>query len=596
MTRGTGSMITMLAAVTLLIVLIIAIVITIAGFNEEGGFLATLWDNLATVINAWMPSSGDGSAGYVILTAVAAVAGLMITSVLIGIIASGIEERITSLKKGNSRVLESGHTVILGFVPGEYELLTQLISGAGDDKCTFLVADDTERDEMEALIRENIDIPKNIRLICRYADITDPVSMEKLSLGDCRSVIINPKDDVRTLKTILAVRKVLPEDIQKVRITAAVSKDEFILPEANRQDTTLIMLQTYDILARILAHSVTQPGLSDAFLEVLSFNGSELYLTTFPEAEGLTFRDISLRTDGAVPVGMEIDGELKLGLLKEEKLAKDSKILLFAEGRHSYKLLPETSSSLKELPEIRKEGIKEAAEKIVIMGWNEVIGTVIRELTAEQMELTFVQLSEENKAWIQKLEETDGRFRAIFHDDDISTYDGLKTLMKDRDHVLLLNDHEMDPEERDAAGILMILRLRDVRKKEKMRFTIAAEMFSEKNCRLVSGDDPTDFIIASDMASMVLSQAAESPELYPLLKELLSKDGRDLFLMKAGQILPLNKTCRVSEIRQAVLDKGCALLGFVDNEKNTRTVSLNPPLSGTLTPGEDDYLILIGDQ
>ena len=135
MSKNSLGLISLLAVVTIVVIFIIAAAVAFGGFNEEDGFLAAFWDSLATVINAWLPYYGDGSTGYLIMMTVAAIAGLLITSVLIGIIASAIEEKITNLKKGNSEVLEQGHIVVLVFTPGEYTLLDQLVKAASDDPC-----------------------------------------------------------------------------------------------------------------------------------------------------------------------------------------------------------------------------------------------------------------------------------------------------------------------------------------------------------------------------------------------------------------------------------------------------------------------------
>ena len=82
---GSMGLIRLLAVLSLFIVLLIALVIFLFHLNGEDGFLAAFWDSAATVINAWMPSFEDGGIGYLILMSLSAIAGLFITSVLIGI-------------------------------------------------------------------------------------------------------------------------------------------------------------------------------------------------------------------------------------------------------------------------------------------------------------------------------------------------------------------------------------------------------------------------------------------------------------------------------------------------------------------------------
>lgn len=162
MSKGTVSMIKMLAIATLAVVVILTAAVFITTDPEERSLAGSFWDILATAINAWMPYSDEGNAGYIIFTAVAAVAGLLFTSVLIGIIGSAIEDKLTELRNGKSVVLESGHKVILGFTPGAYTLINQLIAAAEDNFCCILVASHQDKSEIEDDIRDNVDIPKNV--------------------------------------------------------------------------------------------------------------------------------------------------------------------------------------------------------------------------------------------------------------------------------------------------------------------------------------------------------------------------------------------------------------------------------------------------
>ncbi len=60
--------------------------------------------------------AGDtGSAGFLLTMLALTLAGLFIVSALIGVIATGIDEKLMQLRKGRSRVLERDHTLILGF-------------------------------------------------------------------------------------------------------------------------------------------------------------------------------------------------------------------------------------------------------------------------------------------------------------------------------------------------------------------------------------------------------------------------------------------------------------------------------------------------
>ena len=149
--EGSLGLIRILIVFSVLLVLMITGLIMLLGLSEEGEGGAVLWDSIATVINAWMPYSSDGSIGYLILMSCAAIGGVLFTSILIGIITSSIEEKVTALKKGNSHVIEKDHLIVLGLYPGEYTLLQQLIFASEGKPVCIVIAD--EADRMNKLVR-----------------------------------------------------------------------------------------------------------------------------------------------------------------------------------------------------------------------------------------------------------------------------------------------------------------------------------------------------------------------------------------------------------------------------------------------------------
>ena len=94
MAKGSLGFIRILIIASVLLAVLIAGIIILCGFHGDSEVGSVFWDSISTVINAWMPSYEDGSIGYILLMAVTAIAGVLFTSVLIGIITSAIEEKI----------------------------------------------------------------------------------------------------------------------------------------------------------------------------------------------------------------------------------------------------------------------------------------------------------------------------------------------------------------------------------------------------------------------------------------------------------------------------------------------------------------------
>ena len=377
--EGSLGLIRILIVFSVLLVLMIAGLIMLFGLSEEGEGGAVLWDSIATVINAWMPYSSDGSIGYLILMSCAAIGGVLFTSILIGIITSSIEEKVTALKKGNSHVIEKDHLIVLGLYPGEYTLLQQLIFASEGKPVCIVIADEADREEMEQSIRENLKVPKNVRIVCRTADITDPASLEKCSLETCRTVIVSPTEDMKTIKVILAASALLEEkQAPQISVNAILTRNEYSFPPSLERAHNITTLKTNAILSKMIAHSCTQTGLSETFREIFNFEGSEFYLTDFDGIGGMTFEEIMIRTDRAVPSGVYRNGSILVNPPADFILEEDDRILVFAEESDSA-ILRKDAPPGKKLREAVMTRSEEETD-IVILGRNETLPVILKEL------------------------------------------------------------------------------------------------------------------------------------------------------------------------------------------------------------------------
>ena len=588
MARGSLSLIRLLVIATVLIIVLLAAVIS--ALDGEVSLFEAFWETMVTVINAWMPSAGDGSLVYVLFMAVAAVAGLLITSVLIGIFSSAIEEKITSLRKGNSVVLEEDHIVVLGFYPGEYTLLRQLILAAAGNPCTIVVADDIERDEMEESIHDNIEIPDNIRIICRTVDIFDPATLEKLSLETCRTVIIAPTDDIRTMKTLLAVSKIInSSDNDKVRIGAIVSKDEYRFPPTIASQHNVTTLQTNDTIAKIIAHSCTQPGLSEVFREVFNFEGCELYTISLDGIEGLRFEDLVLQVDQALPVGISSHGKITLNPEPDAVIGPGDRLLVFARDRSAAVLLKEPVDVAAVPADRMMDEEEEEAGIVLVIGANASLDTILTELPENVTDVIMAETGDYPRDVIREIA-SDCDFTVTFSEADMSKEMALADLARQADHVVLLCDHEGDEEEADMRTIFRLLNLRDIRTRYSLAFNITAELRREQNQNLVADDDHTDFVVSSNMSSLFLAQLAESPELAGVFGEILSNHGNELYLKNAGTLFCTGEHT-VAELRLTALRQKYIMLGYMKDGESV----FNPSLHETVYLGLDDSVIVLGE-
>ena len=589
--EGSLGLIRILIVFSVLLVLMIAGLIMLFGLSEEGEGGAVLWDSIATVINAWMPYSSDGSIGYLILMSCAAIGGVLFTSILIGIITSSIEEKVTALKKGNSHVIEEDHLIVLGLYPGEYTLLQQLIFASEGKPVCIVIADEADREEMEQNIRENLKVPKNVRIVCRTADITDPASLEKCSLETCRTVIVSPTEDMKTIKVILAAAALLEEkQAPQISVNAILTRNEYSFPPSLERAHNITTLKTNAILSKMIAHSCTQTGLSETFREIFNFEGSEFYLTGFDGIGGMTFEEIMIRTDRAVPSGVFRNGSILVNPPADFVLEEDDKILVFAEESDAA-ILRKDAPPGKKLREAVMTRSEEETD-IVILGRNETLPVILKELPENVSTVWLVcpDIPEKEKNRLL----TAGEARNLnlrFYEEDPESEDYLEKLARMAGHVVILGDHEKDPEQADMDVIFLLLNLRELRRDLGLDYNITVEMQKEHNQKLAGSGESTDYLVTSSMSSLILAQLAESPALIDVFREILSNEGNELYLKQTGS-MGLTGTFTGRDLRRIMLREGYIFLGHLDGKKGSR---FNIPLDEEIRLDGKDHLIVFGE-
>ena len=305
MARGTGSMIRALLFATIFMILFLASILILFGASDECSPLHAIWDSFATAINAEIPSSGDGSLLFIIINGIAAIIGLFFTSILIGIITTGIETKLQRLRNGNAEVLENNHTLILGWNDTTFAILAEIMESnlnremqtvvVLDDACEKAEMDDqvhafiTEKDkERERIAKKNHEVfvpyAKHTQVLCRYGTTVHSSNLENCNIQNCKSIIVNEDDDDETIKVILACSGIIHElrmsgvKGKKLPYITAVIHDKKNMNTARLaggKDLEVICYQ--ELMSRIMANSSRAAGLSHVFTTLFNYEGSDIY-------------------------------------------------------------------------------------------------------------------------------------------------------------------------------------------------------------------------------------------------------------------------------------------------------------------------------
>ena len=170
MSRGTPALIGGLALVSLFLIAVIAAVVVLTGSAPAGEDGQPLGFFEADLVRPDAHPGrrydgrrcGSGASGSLML--LVTLGGIFIVSTLIGVLTAGVEGKLEELRKGRSQVLESGHTLILGWSPQIFTILSELmIANENRKSARIVILADHDKVEMEDEIRGRVETARAAR-------------------------------------------------------------------------------------------------------------------------------------------------------------------------------------------------------------------------------------------------------------------------------------------------------------------------------------------------------------------------------------------------------------------------------------------------
>ncbi len=338
---------------------------------------------------------GEDSDNPRVLKSAAVVAGLtgvVIFSALIAFLTTALDQAIAHLKKGHSQVLESGHTLILGWGPRVVEMLRELVEANASEKDPVVVIlSEEDKEEMDEYLRSHFTERKNTRVVTRSGPTGSVQSLRRVSSHRAKSAIVLANcthsatlevklaSDARVIKTVLALESLLIAEDQEFAIVAEVFTDR------NRQVLKDIApgkvnaIDVEEILAKIMVQTSRTSGLAVVYSELLGFSGCEMYFHNDPRWSGLKFDRLQYHFPDGIPIGIRPkDGEIVIRPPGETALGPEDEIVIIAEDDSSidFRPSPVMIPKAREVPQLR---VDRAIERQLILGWSYKAPIIIRE-------------------------------------------------------------------------------------------------------------------------------------------------------------------------------------------------------------------------
>lgn len=616
--KGTVALIAWLAVITALSIMLLAAFVWLTGTAPSGQeghytFGEAVWGNLMRTLDA---GNMFDDAGWLFRTQMFAVTllGIFVMSTLIGVLSSGLEERLEELRKGRSRVVESGHTVVLGWSEQIFAILAELVEANASqrDACVVILGD-KDKVEMEDEIRDKVGAPRSTRIVCRRGNSIELGDLRLASIDTARSIIIvapehdgqrSDDPDVDVIKALLAITNNPQRKKERYHIVAEIRdpKNLEVAQMVGKDEAELVLVG--DLVARIMAQTCRQSGLSVVYQELLDFGGDEIYFKEERALHGKTYGDALFAYDRCAIMGIRPrTGAPLINPPTETTIHPGDKLIVIAEDDDAIRLSPSkpADASLVQL----SAPPASTPEKSLILGWNWRAPSVINELDAyvpPGSSITVVAdvagAEDILKAECAALKKQTLVFQ---HGDttDRRTLDGLH--VETYDHIIVLCYADtLDAQKADATTLITLLHLRDIADRTGKRVSIVSEMLDIKNRTLAEVTRADDFIVSDRLVSLMLSQISENKELNTVFKDLFSPEGSEIYLKPVGQYVKLGVPMTYSTVVAAAAQKnesaiGYKLSSFAGDATRAYGVTVNPRKSDTVTFGPDDKVIVLAE-
>ncbi|NDB35784.1 MAG: potassium transporter TrkA [Flavobacteriia bacterium] len=462
-----------LAIMSFITILLLGCVIVLFGIRAEPdatdplSFLEGAWQSLMATLDSGTMGGDEGWA-FRIVRFIATLVGIFMISILIGVISAAIDGKIEQLRKGKSKVLESGHTLILGWSEKIFSIIDQLIlANENLKKQRIVVLAEMDKVEMEDAIREKIQDFKTTKIIVRSGNPMISNEIQIVNPNLARAIIVLSPDseeaDITVIKTVMSITNSPLRKKEPFHIVAEIKE------EANLEAAELvgqgeaIFIYAADLLARITAQTCRQFGLAIIYTDLFQFEGDEIYFQKEPSLYGKTFKEaaMSYNTSSLIGVYSEQLG-FQLNPSGDTLLAEGDSLVALSQDNNTIVVdgVPADQRMkggmfVKKSPEIL------GPEKTLMMGWNENSEKIIVELDSYVNAGSELLILAEND--LDLVELTTQNVTLTKRTGKLSNRKVLDSVHPEQfDNIILMSDKSLEVQHSDAQTLICLLHLRSI--------------------------------------------------------------------------------------------------------------------------------------
>jgi len=611
MSKGTGALILWLAVLSVVLIVAITAVAYAINAAPDKSFIEIAWMGLMRTLDAGTMGGDEGSWGLLLSMLAVTIGGIFVISTLIGVLTTGLETRLDALRKGRSKVIEAGHTVILGWSDQIFTILPELIAANANQRrpCVVILAD-KDKVEMEEEVRDKVGKTGRTRVVCRRGSPIDLGDLEIAGIHTSKAIVIlaphtdDPDPDV--VKTMLAITNHPNRRAEPYHVVAEITnpRNMEVARMVGGDEAELVLVS--DLVARVIAQTCRQSGLSVVYTELLDFGGDEIYFHLEPSLVGKTFGDSLALYDTSAVIGLvPARGAPLLNPPMDTVLKEGDRLIVIAEDDDTTKLSGISDYGVNAAAIVDRPPAEAKPERTLVLGWNWRTPSILKELdayVAPGSEAMVVADFEGGEAEIAKYGDAIRNQRITYRVGDTTDRRTLDELGIDTfHHVILLSYSDTLPAQAaDARTLITLLHLRDIGGKAGRKFSIVSEMLDVRNRDLAEVTRADDFIVSDKLVSLMMSQVAENKQLNAVFADIFDPEGSEIYLKPATDYVKPGVEINFYTLLEAAKRRGEIAFGYrvaalANDAAKAYGVAVNPDKSARFTLGEKDKVVVVAE-
>ncbi|WP_067522841.1 CASTOR/POLLUX-related putative ion channel [Nocardia uniformis] len=613
MDRGTPALIGWLGLASLALITVVTVLAALLAPADvegvKGGWVGVAWMSLLRTLDPGTMGGDDAtvfSVPFLVLMLAVTLGGVFIVSSLIGVLVTGMEQRIAQLRKGRAPLIVAGHTVVLGWSDQVFTVVSELVgANKGTRRSNVVILADRDKVDMEDQIRARVGDTGRTRVTCRSGSPLKRIDLDLVSLDTAKAIIVLPPTgddaDIDVIKALLLLNN-RSWPARRPHVVAAVQQSENLAAARLAADADTLVIDAEDITVRIVVQSHRQSGLSTVCTDLLDFAGNGIYLRAEPTLAGCTYGDALSAYDLGCPLGLRrSDGTVSVNPPMDTVIAADDQIILLAEGDLLVKLatepVPVVTAALVTVPDHAPAPVP---DRTLLVGWNSRGSWILGLLDEYVPPGSVLDIAAPHPPPDEVTASPRANLTVGYRVCEPTSRRSLEALNPGSyQHVIVLTDDTLEEDHADDRTLVTLLHLRDIEVHIGDPYSIVTEMNDDTNREIAQVTKADDFIVSSKLISLLLTQLAENRHLQAVFTDLFDPSGSEIYLKPAPDYVTTDAKVDFATIVHAARLRGEAAIGYRLHHRADQPpaygVTLNPPKDATITLSALDSVIVVAE-